>query len=208
MVDATTAPRGQLPYIVDEGEVIGDSEAILAHLETRHGVALDAALTHGQRDTALLVTRMLDDLYWVMSCSRWKDPAFHAAMQREHPELTATILQQARDYNAQRYHFQGIGRFEPHAAYARGLADLVVLARRVPTEGYVSGPKPSSVDAAIYGFTANILLSDIETPLRRFTAAQPNLVRHCQAIHAAIAPFEGGRQLTITLDMAHKPKGA
>ncbi|RTL93558.1 glutathione S-transferase family protein [Ancylobacter aquaticus] len=193
VVDASSAPRGQLPYILDEGEVIGDSETIIAHLESRQGAALDAGLTRAQRDTALLVTRMLDDLYWVMSYSRWKDPAFwpafQAAMQREHPELTDTLLQQAHEYNAQRYHFQGIGRYEPHDAYARGLADLAVLARLLPAEGYAFGPTPTSVDAAIYGFIANILFSDIETPLRRFTVGQPNLVRHCEGIHAAITPL-------------------
>jgi Glutathione S-transferase N-terminal domain len=27
--DASAAPRGQLPYIVDDGEVVGDSESIV-----------------------------------------------------------------------------------------------------------------------------------------------------------------------------------
>ena len=33
--DASSAPRGQLPYIVDEGEAIGDSDTIIAHLIRR-----------------------------------------------------------------------------------------------------------------------------------------------------------------------------
>lgn len=189
--DAAGAPRGQLPYIVDEGEMIGDSDTILAHLARRRGVALDAALTAQQRITALLISRLLDDLYWVMSYSRWKDerfwPAFRDALLREHPSLTPAQLQAAREFNAQRYHFQGIGRYEPEAAYARGLADLQALAGLVPEAGYLYGPRPASSDAALYGFLANILFSPIDTPLRRFVAAQPNLVRHCTAIHAAVA---------------------
>ncbi|MBY0299045.1 MAG: glutathione S-transferase family protein [Methylobacterium sp.] len=189
--DAAGAPRGQLPYIVDEGETIGDSDTILAHLARRRGVALDAALTAQQRITALLISRLLDDLYWVMSYSRWKDerfwPAFRDALLREHPSLTPAQLQAAREFNAQRYHFQGIGRYEPEAAYARGLADLQALAGLVPEAGYLYGPRPASSDAALYGFLANILFSPIDTPLRRFVAAQPNLVRHCTAIHAAVA---------------------
>jgi hypothetical protein len=51
----------------------------------------------------------------------------------------------------------------------------------------VYGPTPTSVDAGIYGFIANIYFYEIETPLKRFVASQPNLVRHCTAIHAAIA---------------------
>ena len=82
--DASAAPRGQLPYIVDDGETIGDSETIIAHLIRKYRLTIDAALTPAQRDTDLLITRMLDDLYWVMSYSRWKDerywPAFRDAL--------------------------------------------------------------------------------------------------------------------------------
>ena len=62
--DAAAAPRGQLPYIVDGDETIGDSEAIIAHLTRKNRLTIDAALSPAQRDTNLLVTRMLDDLYW------------------------------------------------------------------------------------------------------------------------------------------------
>jgi len=45
---------------------------------------------------------------------------------------------------------------------------------------------PTSTDAGVYGFIANIYYYGIETPLRAFAASQPNLVRHCTAIHAAV----------------------
>ena len=105
---------------------------------------------------------------------------------REHSSLTTEGLLKAREFNFQRYHFQGIGRYAPEAAYARGLADLKVLADLVPARGYVHGPAPTSIDAGIYGFIANIWFYDIDTPLKQFVAAQPNLVRHCTAIHDAV----------------------
>jgi len=190
--DASKAPRGQLPYIVDDGETIGDSETIIAHVTAKYRLAIDAALTAAQRDTDLLITRMLDDLYWVMSYSRWKDerywPAFRDALMREHPSVSEAGLLKARELNFQRYHFQGIGRYAPEAAYARGLADLAVLAHLIPADGYVHGPKPTGIDAGIYGFIANILFYDIETPLKQFVEAHGNLVRHCRAIHKEVAP--------------------
>ena len=73
-----------------------------------------------------------------------------------------------------------------HAAYARGLADLGVLADLVPADGYVHGAQPTSIDAGIYGFIANIHCYDIETPLKRFVSSRQNLVRHCMAIHATV----------------------
>jgi glutathione S-transferase len=190
--DASAAPRGQLPYIVDDGEAIGDSQTIIAHLTGKYGLTIDAALSARERDLSLLVTRLLDDLYWVMSYSRWQDerywPAFRAALMREHPNLTEDGLARAREFNFQRYHFQGIGRYAPDAAYARGLADLEVLANLVPADGYVYGGHPTSIDAGIYGFIANIHFYDIDTPLKQFVSSRQNLVRHCMALHEAVMP--------------------
>ncbi len=190
LFDASAAPRGQLPYIVEDGETTGDSDTIIAHLIRKHGLTIDAALSSAQRRTNLLVTRMLDDLYWVMSYSRWKDdryyPLFRDAFMAQHPQLDAGGLDKARDYNAQRYYYQGIGRYTPDQAYARGLADLEVLAELVSAEGYVHGAAPTSIDAGIYGFIANIHYYPIPTPLKGFVSSRPNLVRHCEAIHATV----------------------
>jgi glutathione S-transferase len=113
--DASAAPRGQLPYIVDDGEIIGDSETIVAHLNRKYALAIDAGLDAARRDRDFMVTRLLDDLYWVMSYSRWKDeryfPAFRDALLREHPQLTIEGLRKAQEFNFQRYYYAGIGRY-------------------------------------------------------------------------------------------------
>jgi glutathione S-transferase len=189
--DASAAPRGQLPYVVDDGEEIGGSDAIITHLIRKYRLMIDDPLTTAQRDMSHLIERMLDDLYWVMSYSRWKDerywPTFCEALRREHPNLTEAGLLKAKEFNAQRYYYQGIGRYSPAAAYARGIADLQVLANLVPATGFLHGPKPTSIDAGIYGFIANIYFYEIDTPLRQFVASHRNLVQHCAAIHGAIA---------------------
>jgi glutathione S-transferase len=134
--DASKAPRSQLPYIIDGDDIVGDSETILVYVTQKYRLTIDAALTPAQRTTNLLITRMLDDLYWVMSYSRWKDErywhAFRNALLREHPTLTEESLAKARALNSQRYYYQGIGRYDPDAAMARGLADLEALAALIP----------------------------------------------------------------------------
>jgi glutathione S-transferase len=188
--DASAAPRGQLPYLVDGDVPIGDSDTIIGHVIGREGLTIDNALTSSELDVKFLIGRMLDDLYWVMSYSRWKDdrfwPLFRNAVLREHSNVTPEALESAREYNFKRYHFQGIGRFEPEAAYARGIADLRVLANLLPSNGYMFGTQISSIDAAIYGFIANIWFYNIDTPLKAFVAAQPNIVRHCLLLHTAV----------------------
>jgi glutathione S-transferase len=191
IVDTSAAPRGQLPYITDDGETVGDSDTIIAFLTRKYRLTIDETLSVTQRDINHLITRMLDDLYWVMSYSRWKDdrywPAFRDALLTQHPSLTEAVLQKAREFNAQRYHFQGIGRYAPDAAFARGLADLQVLAHLIPSSGYLHGAKPTSIDAGIYGFIANIYFYDIDTPLKQFVTTHRNIVRHCRAIHQAVS---------------------
>lgn len=186
--DAKDAPRGQLPYIIDDAEFIGDSDAIIAHLIKKYALSIDAALKPAQRDVDVLVRRTLDDLYWVMSYSRWKDERywrkFRDAFLRTHANLGADALEAARNYNSKRYYYQGIGRYDPAAVYERGLTDLQVLAHLVPADGYLFGPAPCSADAGIYGFIANIYFYEIETPLKSCVAANANLVRHCLALHA------------------------
>lgn len=189
--DASAAPRGQLPYIVDGDATIGDSQAIIEYLTHAYDLGIDRDLDPGQRALSHLVTRLLDDLYWVMSYSRWKDeafwPAFRDGFIAQHPVLDAAGLEKAKAFNAQRYHYQGIGRYAPAEAYARGIADLDALATLMPADGYLHGPAPTSADAGIYGFLANILFYPIETPLKQCLLGKPNLVRHCTVIHDVAA---------------------
>jgi hypothetical protein len=70
---------------------------------------------------------------------------------------------------------------------ARGLADLVELANLIPRQGYVHGDRPTTIDAGIYGFVANIYFYDIETPLKEFVVSHDGLAQHCRTIHAAVS---------------------
>jgi glutathione S-transferase len=190
ILNPSGAPRGQLPYISDDGVAIGDSDAIVAFLTEKYHLTIDSALSLAQHDMAHMLGRMLDDLYWVMSYSRWSDPQFwplfRASFLGTHAEVDAEALEGARKYNLQRYHYQGIGRFEPHDAYKRGLADLAVLARLIGDRDFLFGAGPTSADAAAYGFLANIYFYEIDTPLRTFVRSQANLTRYCERIHAAV----------------------
>jgi glutathione S-transferase len=125
-----------------------------------------------------------------MSFSRWRDerfwPSFRDALLAAHSDVRASDLEAAREYNRLRYHYQGIGRYEPEQIYARGIDDLRVVADLLGDTGYVFGPAPAAVDAAIYGFVANIYFYEIDTPLKQYVLSRPALVRHCEAIHRRI----------------------
>lgn len=195
--DASQAPRGQLPYVADGETMVGDSDVIIRHLTEHHGLTLDAGMSADERCTDHLVRRTLDDLYWVMSYSRWADERywrqFRDGLLAAHSQLTAADLDGARAYNAKRYHYQGIGRYEPDGVYERGLADLGALAHLLRGP-FLFGDQPRSTDAALYGFVANIHFYPIDTPLKRFVAATPALFGHVERVHALVAPPPPGSQ--------------
>ncbi|WP_313622132.1 glutathione S-transferase family protein [Achromobacter sp.] len=190
-IDVSAAPRGQLPYLTDNGLPLGDSDAIIGYLKRQYALSIDAALNPAQRMQDLMIRRTLDDLYWVMSYSRWRDerywPLFRKALLDTHPDVTPEQLEAARQFNFQRYHFQGIGRYAPEDAYARGIADLDAIAGLLGDNGFMFGPLPVSTDAGLYGFLANIYYYDIDTPLKRELLARKNLVDHCLALRAEIS---------------------
>jgi hypothetical protein len=103
-----------------------------------------------------------------------------------HPNVEESSLEQARKYSFERYHYQGIGRYEPYAAYERGIADLQALENLIPDSGFLFGTEPNSIDASIYGFVANIYFYKIDTPLKEFVSTHPNLVRHCISLNTAV----------------------
>ena len=176
---------------MDDDAHVGDSDAIVAHLIKKYGPKIDGGLTPAQRDTHLMIRRMLDDLYWVMSYSRWGDerfwPLFRDAFMKTHPAVSSEVLKAARKYNFQRYYYQGIGHDEPAAVYERGVADIETLANIMPTSGCFFGAEPTSIDAAIYGFIANIYFYAIDTPLKACVLSLPHLVKHCTVVHAAVS---------------------
>jgi glutathione S-transferase len=190
ILDTKQAPRGQLPYLTDDDKLIGDSDTIIAYLKHQYDLRIDSRLSPSQSNLGFLVRRTLDDLYWPMSYSRWRDerfwPSFRDAIIKTHPEITESDLEAAREYNKLRYHYQGIGRFEPDQIYARGVEDLCAIGDILKDSTFAFSDKPTGIDAAIYGFTANIYFYNIDTPLKKCVLSQPHMVRHCEAVHSLV----------------------
>ena len=55
------APKGQLPWIEDAAQVIGDSTFIRVHIERRYDVDLDLGLSGKERAQAWAIERMVEN---------------------------------------------------------------------------------------------------------------------------------------------------
>jgi glutathione S-transferase len=68
------APKGKIPYIDDDGALIGDSTLIRWHIEKKYGVDFDRGLTEAERATAWAFEKMAEEhLYWAAVDQRWMD---------------------------------------------------------------------------------------------------------------------------------------
>ncbi len=174
------APRGQLPYIIDEGELISDSNQIINYLTKKYKVLLDAQLIDAHKKLQFLITRMLDShLYWIISYSRWQDKqnwsAFKAEFLKQAPEISNEDIEKAREYCTEKYYFQGIGRYEPHEVYEAGIDDLKTIDALLGDNDCLFGGDVHSIDASCYGFIAAIYYFDIDTPLKTFIIKETSL---------------------------------
>ncbi len=79
--DLRRAPKGKLPYVRDEGRLIGDTTLIVEHLKASRGIDPDAGLSARDRAEALALQRLLEEhFYFALVYSRWIDEAGWATL--------------------------------------------------------------------------------------------------------------------------------
>ena len=110
------APKGKLPYIDDNGTIVADSTLIRLHLEQKHGIDFDRALSARERGIAWATEKMLEDhLYWVLVYWRWmKDENFAKGpanfFKRAPAFIRPLIIWKVRGNVRRSLHAHGIGR--------------------------------------------------------------------------------------------------
>ena len=166
---AELSPKGQLPFIDDEGELIADSTFIRAHIECEYGVDLDAGLSRSERAQAWTIERMIENhLCWCMIHARWllkdnfdKGPAHffdHA------PDGVREAVRQ--EVNA-KVRAVGIGRHSDDEIADLGEKSLDALVQLLAGKRFLMGDHATSVDAIAFAQVAAILTPFFDSPLRR-----------------------------------------
>jgi glutathione S-transferase len=185
--DVRKAPRAQLPYIEDGGKKIPDSSAIILHLEAARPDKLDAHLTPKERAVALAFKSMLEEhLYFSMLFLRWATDEGWAVFEPAIRDMIGAmgvpslmrgmIVKSARKQTVGRAKSQGIGR-QPRAevtATANQLFDA--LSEQLGDQPYFCGDRPTTYDATVYAFVAELLCPAFDNEVRRHVASKKNLV--------------------------------
>lgn len=185
------APKGKLPVLVDDGQVIPDSQQIQRHLTAQHDYDPDAHLTDRQRAQALMLRITLEEhLYWVLVQSRWIDnpettrAAFFARLPAP---LRGPIFAMVRRQIARALQAQGMGRHSPAEITTIVEEALDAVAQLLGKGPYVFGSSPSGVDTSLFGFLENVLVPPLNTPLKQAVQRREDLVAYHRRLRAGIA---------------------
>jgi glutathione S-transferase len=188
------APKGKLPFIIEsDGRRIPDSGHILAHLEATTGGRLDGGLSPEQRARGHLIRRTCEEsLFFVALYGRWFDQPGWSILKplmfgRMPPLLRWIVPALVRRGLRRDLLGQGTLRHSRDEIYALGCADLDALADSLGERPFFLGERPSSVDACVHAFVANILKPPIDTPLRRHAQRLAALVAFTERMDQRLA---------------------
>ncbi|MEZ0369071.1 MAG: glutathione S-transferase family protein [Candidatus Sericytochromatia bacterium] len=184
------APGGKVPYIETDGRLMGDSGLIIDYLEARQQEPLDRHLSPAQKALALAIRRMLEEhLYFGAVYSRWAEAENWQKVRATYFGSFPPLLRQLVPILAHKKVLgslkgQGLGRHSPEDLYLLCRQDIVALAELLGNGPYALGEQPSTLDACVYAFVANLLWVPLEGPLKVEAGRHPNLESYCQRIKA------------------------
>lgn len=191
-----TAPKGKLPYIVDDGEKVADSTFIRFHIEKKYGFDYEAGLTPEQKATGWALDKMLEDhLYWLVLAERWLDeenfakgPAhfFDAVPAPMRPLVKSLVRGKIRKASVA----QGLFRHnqeERKILARRGIESISALLADRP---FLFGDEPRGADATLGAFTLAALSPTFKSAVRDEILKFPNLQDYARRMESMFFPVE------------------
>jgi glutathione S-transferase len=180
------SPKGQLPYIDDDGQGVADSTFIRAHIERKYGFDFDLGLDRPARAQAWAFERMIEShVYWALVGARWVDPENFARGPAHFfdgaPEDRREKLREDAQFRvAENYLLSGLGRHAPDDDVDLALRSLLALSVQLGDKPYLMGEKPCGTDATAFGVLAGILTPFFASKLRTRAEGFENLAAYVE----------------------------
>jgi glutathione S-transferase len=191
------APKGKLPYMDDDGTIVADSTLMRLHLEQKHGIDFDQALTAREKGIAWATEKMLEDhLYWVLVYWRWmKDENFYKGpanfFKRAPAIIRPLIIRKVRGDVRSRLHGHGISRHTEAEMTLMSNRAFEALSQLLGDNRYLMGDQVCGADATAFAFIAGSLCPLFDSPAHAKARTLPNLTAYRDRMMAEYYPKMG-----------------
>jgi glutathione S-transferase len=188
--DLRRAPKGKIPYIVDDGVTVADTTFIRAHLEKKYTVDFDAGLDSGARAIAWAFEKMMEEqFYFALLHSRWIDDASFDRGPREFFKMVPApirplVVRAIRRKVRQQLGAQGMGRHSPTEVIELSRRTLDALSAHLADKPYLMGARPCGADAGVFGQLAGAVTPHFDNGLTALARSYPNLLAYSDRMMA------------------------
>ncbi len=186
--DPRDAPKGKVPWIEDDGRVLGDSALIIEHLKATRGDPLDARLTRRQQALGHAIRKLVEEsLYFVSSWSKWAEDEGFAIYSAElfagmPEEQLAYVPEMVRKRALDKLAAQGIGRHDRDEIHAMGVQDVDAFGELLGEGPWLFGDLPTSFDASAFGVIGNLKDGPFPSPVRDRIRETPHVAAYIDRI--------------------------
>ncbi len=194
--DFTKAPKGKVPYVAIDGEIVGDSQHVIDRVQKLVGKGVDATLTPEQVAIGHAMRRTFEDgFYYVLVYDRWFTDdgwaAYKPHFALSFPSALRGVLPPIiRRQVKKTLHAQGTGRHTRDEVIAMGVADLESFARVLGDKPFMFGDEPTSFDAAPWAMIDGVRCFPRKGELAERLEAMPTLVAYHERLKARLFPAQ------------------
>lgn len=197
LTDPRKAPKGKLPFMDIDGELVADSELMLERLDKETNGRLFGALTADERARGTAFTRLAEDhLYWLLVASRWLDddwwPNIRQTFFGAMPGIVrAIVAPMARKQVTRAYYLHGLGRHTLDEQKHFAKRDLQAINDAVADGKFIAGDRLTVFDFAVAAQVSSVTDNEPPTWATRLANELPALRDYAHRVQGAL-PVAGG----------------
>jgi glutathione S-transferase len=183
--DLTKAPKGKLPFIVDDdGTLVSDSVLIELYLKKKYGDRLDARLSKEQKGVSALVNRMFgESWYWYVVQTRYRrdedfqiyDPLWVKFLSWLPEEQRREPVRIFRERLLTQFWHHGAGRNSEAEVEQLAFGAIDAVSDVIGDKQYFHDDQPSSIDAAVYSNLVHLMFTPFPGPIVDYANSKANL---------------------------------
>jgi len=182
------APKGKIPFIDYQGQLVGDVNLIIEMFKQKEGVDLDASLTPGEQAISLAFRRMLkENSYWgamhirYAIAENWQhyQEIIAGVLLPDAPlEVSKPMAEEVRKTLLSQLYNHGMGRHSREEIVQIVCADFQALSDFLADKPFLMGDHPTTVDATVYSLVGSFIQPPYESPIVNYIRQRSNLCQH------------------------------